>query len=70
MKYISKIAAWLGAFLLLGTAGASDAGNIGLAQTLIQLIIGVVLLGGGILAQEGKSNVRPETINGERNSRD
>jgi len=52
MKYIPKIAAWLGALLLLGTAGASDAGSIGMGQTILQLIIGLVLLSGGILAQE------------------
>ena len=52
MKMMPKIAAWLGALLLLGTAGASDAGSIGLGQTVLQLIIGLVLLAGGILAQE------------------
>ena len=67
---IPKAAAIIGALLLLGTAGASDAGNIGLGQTLLQLVIGVVLLAGGVLAQEVKKNVRPEAINGERNSRD
>lgn len=51
-KIIPKAAAIAGVLLLLGTAGASDAGNIGLGQTLIQLIIGVALLAGGILAQE------------------
>ena len=52
MKAIPKIVAWLGAFLLLGTAGACDAGNIGLGQTIVQLFVGVALLGCGILMQE------------------
>ena len=52
MKMIPKAAAIIGALLQLGTDGASDAGSIGLGQTILQLIIGLVLLAGGILAQE------------------
>ena len=51
-KIIPKIFVIDGAFLLLGTAGACDAGNIGLGQTVIQLVIGLALLAGGILGQE------------------
>ena len=43
LKLISTLLIYIGAGVILGTAGASDLGQIGLIETMIRGIIGVGL---------------------------
>lgn len=47
-QHICGIVAVLGFLFLLGTAGASDCGDIPISQILAQSAIGLVVFGGGL----------------------
>ena len=47
MRKLSKVMMIVGMFLIVATAGASDLGNIGIPQMIVQSIIGLILMYGG-----------------------
>lgn len=59
-KLVSTIVIYGGAVVVLGTAGASDLGQIGLIETIIRECIGVGLILGGyfVLKIGGFENVK------------
>ncbi len=47
MKTLANIIAPVGFLFFIGSAGAGQAGTISLAQTMIQMLIGVIMFIGG-----------------------
>ena len=48
MRKLSKVMMIVGMFLIVATAGASDLGNIDIPQIIVQSIIGLSLMYGGL----------------------
>ena len=55
---MTKVMTFAGAALLLGTAGAGDIGQIGLAQELIQIGVALLIIGAGYLIRRKRKNPR------------
>jgi hypothetical protein len=49
VKVIGTTLIIIGLFALLGTAGASDLGNISISQILIQILLGVIIFALGLI---------------------
>ncbi|HBR31924.1 MAG TPA: hypothetical protein DD733_07560 [Clostridiales bacterium] len=64
MKKLFSLIVFLGSVLLLGTAGASDAGTIDGSQIWLQVSISAVLIGGGYIGME----VIKKNASGTRNT--
>lgn len=62
MKQIFKLLILLGAILLYGTAGASDAGTIDWTQTLLQVSIAFTMIGVGIIGQKVLDKIEDKRI--------